>query len=55
MTNAVNGPTPLASIDDVKFAPDPELAALLRAAHNSVPLEPLVTSDTGTEPRNDLL
>jgi 4-amino-4-deoxychorismate lyase len=54
LTNAINDATLIASIDDVKFAPDPDLAELLRAAHDSNPLEPLVTSDTQAQPAKDL-
>ncbi|MET0236459.1 MAG: aminotransferase class IV [Kibdelosporangium sp.] len=42
MTNAIAGPTLIASIDDVTFPPNPELAAQLDTAHKAIPLEPLV-------------
>ncbi|CAM3480146.1 aminotransferase class IV [Kibdelosporangium persicum] len=41
-SNAIGGPTPLASIDDVTFAPDPDLAGLLARARQAVPREPLL-------------
>ncbi|GAB3880112.1 aminotransferase class IV family protein [Kibdelosporangium lantanae] len=53
-TNVVNGVAPIASVDDVKFDPDPEITATLQAAHESNPYEPLVTSDTGAGAGNDL-
>ncbi|ONI74831.1 hypothetical protein ALI144C_39240 [Actinosynnema sp. ALI-1.44] len=40
-TNAISGPVPIASIDDVVFRPDPECAALLKAAQQAVPGEAL--------------
>jgi 4-amino-4-deoxychorismate lyase len=46
MTNAISGPTRISAVDDVTFAPNPELEALLKAAYDAVPLEPLVTSTT---------
>lgn len=41
MTNAIAGPTLIASIDDVTYDPDPRFAALLAEAHAAIPLEPL--------------
>jgi 4-amino-4-deoxychorismate lyase len=54
LTNVINGAVPVASIDDVAFAPDPELMALLKAAYEANPWEPLVTSDTAGQPAEDL-
>nr|WP_279495774.1 aminotransferase class IV [Actinocrispum wychmicini] len=47
MTNVINGATPIAAIDDVRFDLDPALVELLEAAHLSNPLEPLVNGDLG--------